>query len=66
MSDQKHGVSATIPNHNPLTWRLRCDCKEAWTAPTYEQAEDEWRKHVHAVRGIAPAPMGDTSERWQP
>ena len=66
MSIIKHGVSATIPNRDPLTWRLRCDCKKVWTAPTYEQAEDEWRQHYYAEKGVAPKPMGDKTARWQP
>ena len=66
MNAKKHGMTATIPSRDPLTWRLRCDCKKAWDAPTYEEAEDEWRRHYYAEKDVVVAPMGEKSNRWAP
>lgn len=63
-----HGASFEIvwrnADNTQQTWRARCKCREEWTGPTYEFAEDEWRKHVHALTGKAPRPMGGKDGRW--
>jgi hypothetical protein len=47
-------------------WRAICGRHLRWDGPTYEAVEDEWRKHVHAETGTAPAPMGNRNGRWMP
>jgi hypothetical protein len=66
MSAAKHGVSFVIIAREPNVWQATCTCRERWTAPTYEAAEDRWREHIFQVKGFAPKPMGDKTNRWEP
>ena len=54
------------PDGRAVTWVATCEDHGAWTGPTYEAVEDEWRKHVYAETGTAPAPMGSKTGRWVP
>lgn len=67
MATPKH-TGRFVITHNPTTvWVATCGRHFTATGATYETAEDEWRKHVHAVTGKAPRPLGDkTVERWMP
>lgn len=66
MSAVKHNLSAQIISRGPNVWRVTCGRHAEWTGATYEQVEDEWRKHVHAELGVAPSPSGNKADRWQP
>ena len=61
-----HAFRAWIKSRDPNVWATHCNCGEVWTEGTYEAGEDQWRKHVHAVTGKAPKPMGDRADRWAP
>lgn len=70
MSGSKHGcgfeVVARDERGHATSWLAACSCGSKWVAPSYEAAEDEWRKHCHALTGIAPKPMGVKQGRWSP
>lgn len=64
----RHGLSVEIvwrnADNTQRTWRARCGCSQKWTGPEYEIVEDEWRKHVHTLTGVAPKPCGSKEARW--
>ena len=66
VSTQKHSGSFAIISRGPNVWQAKCGRHAVWTGPTYEAVEDEWRKHVHAETGKAPAPCGKKEGRWEP
>lgn len=68
MSAHRISVEITWRNEDNTEqrWTGTCGCRMAWTTPTYEATEDEWRKHCHEVTGIAPKPMGGKTGRWTP
>lgn len=60
-------VITRAPGGHATRWQSSCQCgARPWTGPDYEAAEDEWRRHVWAETGTAPAPMGDKAGRWEP
>ena len=61
MSKPKHSGHFEIVSRNPNVWLASCGRHFKAVADTYAQAEDEWRKHVHAETGKAPEAWGDTT-----
>lgn len=65
-----HGISVEVIERNDMgratSWLATCKCKTRFTEATYEATEDKWRRHVHAVTGTAPKPMGGQLGRWTP
>ena len=67
MSGHVHGVSIRIIRRNPNVWQAKCGRHAEFLGASYEEVEDEWRKHVYAETGEAPKAWGSsTDNRWQP
>lgn len=70
MTAHKGGVGFEVierdPNGIATAWLATCRCGERFTESTYEATEDKWRRHTHELTGVAPRPMGGTTNRWEP
>lgn len=70
MAKRTHSLTSEVierdSNRKATVWLGVCGRHQKFTAPTYEEMEDKWRRHVHEETGVAPEPMGDKANRWQP
>ena len=74
MTKPKHGLTMEVLERDSARkatlWLGSCGSQRTsharWAKPTWQEVEDEWRKHVHEVTGTAPDAMGDTEGRWMP
>lgn len=70
MSALKHGFGAEVvardENNRATTWVGRCGRHVTFVGPSYEDIEDQWRRHVHAMTGKVPSPQGNQENRWTP
>lgn len=66
MSKRKHTMRASIVKRDPNVWLVSCGQHANWAGDTYEEVEDEWRKHVYEETGKVVWAGGNKVGRWQP
>lgn len=70
MAQRKHGFSAQVTERDytmrATQWLGKCGRHAEWVGASYEEIEDEWRRHVYEETGRAPSPQGDKENRWSP